>query len=259
MTQQEVKRQLKKAFRDVEVPVRQEHLAFTKSLANNELHRNTGCERIGFAKFLSTQIRFIGWNIWMAQGMILVAISCFLAASMGEYFMYNPRYVALMLCYLSVLVLMTALPFIYRALHHKMHEIEAVTRFSSVKLLMAKLLIIGIGDVSMLSCILCFAVLKTPLPAGSAILYLLFPFLLASCGLLFILGHTRATRCVVGSIGICVFLVLAFSLLSGVYPAFYQQTFSIGWAAVCLLLVILCVVQFRQIIYRCSYVEMQLT
>lgn len=258
MTQQKLKRQLKASLHDIEKPVRQEHLELTKSLLAKERYQHDKRERLSFTRFLSMQIRFIGWKIWAMQGAMLIAVSFFLAASMGEYFLDNPRFVALLLCGLSILVIMTALPFIQRALHYRMNEIEAATYFSSVKLLMAKLLIIGIGDVSMLSCILCFVIFKTSLPTQSAILYLLLPFLLASCGLLYLLGHVPAKRFAAGSIVVCAVLIAAFILLAELYPFFFEQAFSIGWAAICIALVVYCVCQFRRIIARSSYAEMQL-
>lgn len=259
MTQHELKRQLKAALRHTDYSlVSAEHLEQVKQLAKKELSQKTELERIGFAQFLCAQVRFIGWRIWLAQAILLAVICGFLAASMGEYYLINPRYAAQALCCLSVLVLMTALPFISRALKYKMHEIEAATRFSSVRLLMARLLIIGVGDLFALCGFWCVATLKTPLPAGSALLYSLFPFLLASCGLLFLLGNLPAARFAVGSTAMCCALLTVYALLGRLYPAFYRQTFTALWIVVCAALAALCVIQARQIVNRARYTELQL-
>lgn len=258
MTRKALKQQLKTALQAVEVPVRPECVQRIQSLAQKEGGRIPEQDRIPFSAFLSMQIRFIGWKIWAAQGGLLAAICGLFAACMGEYFLNIPRNAGLLLCCLSVLVFMTALPFIHRSFYYKMHEIEAATRFSSVKLLVAKLLIIGIGDASMLGGLLCVAVYSTPLPAKSALLYVLLPFLMASSGFLYLLGHIPATRFALGGVLTGLLPVLAFATLAKLYPAFYQQAFSLQWAAVCMALAVFCGFRLYQIIYRSAYVEMQL-
>lgn len=258
MTRKALKQQLKTALQAVEAPVRTECVQRIQSLAQEEGRQIPERDRIPFSAFLSMQIRFIGWKIWAAQGGLLAAICGLFAVSMGEHFLDAPRNAGLLLCCLSVLVFMTALPFIHRAFYYKMHEIEAATRFSSVKLLVAKLLVIGIGDVSMLGGILCMAVYSTPLPAQSALLYVLLPFLLASSGFLYLLGHIPATRFALGGILTGLLPMLAFALLAKLYPAFYQQAFSLQWAAVCMTLAAFCGFRLHQIIRRSAYMEMQL-
>ena len=259
MTDREFQQQLQAALHDAGGPVRPEHLQQTRDLVRAELRKGSGGERIGFAAFLCRQIRFIGWKIWLAQALLLVAVSGFLAASLGEFFLNDPRFVAGLLCCLSVMVPMTALPFVHRSVHCRMHETEAATHFSAVRLLLAKLIIIGIGDLAMLAAFLGLAVLKTPLAGGAAILYLLIPFLLAACGLLYLLGHVPAKRFTRHSLGLCGLLLAAIAVLTQFYPGFYPQTFSPGWAAACLFAVIFGVRQCRRIAGRAAYAEMQLT
>ena len=145
---------LRSSMQDVEIPVRYEHLQKTISLAKNEWKKRVVRPRITFSKFLTTQIKFVGWKIWLAQAIVLLCLS-YLLVFFGDYILNNQRNVALLLCCISILVLMSAIPFIQRSIRYKTYEIETATRFSATKQLLAKLLIIGIGDISMLSSILC--------------------------------------------------------------------------------------------------------
>lgn len=153
---------------------------------------------------------------------------------------------------------MTALPFIYRSIRYQMQEVEAATYFSSVKLLMARLAVIGIGDIFILAGICILTLVKTPLLAGNAILNLCFPFLLVVSGCLFMLGHFNPKHFFVGSLVFCSVLVLGCAVIPGRFEALFQQTFTVGWMGICALLILFCTQQFQYILYRSSYTEMQI-
>ena len=255
MRKQNFRNLLRSTMQEVELPVRNEHLQKTISLAKNEWKERVVRPRITFSKFLAAQIKFVGWKIWLAQAIVVLCLS-FLLVYLGDYILNNPRNGALLLCCISILVLMSAFPFIQRSVRYKMYEIETATRFSATKQLLAKLLIIGIGDISMLCSIVCVAIINTPLETKSILLYLLLPFLIASSGLLYLIGHTPIEK--IYSVVICMVLFLAFTILGKTYPIVFQQTFSFKWAAICVILILFCIYQIRYILYRSSYEEMQL-
>ena len=123
---------LRSSMQDVEIPVRYEHLQKTISLAKNEWKKRVVRPRITFSKFLTTQIKFVGWKIWLAQAIVLLCLS-YLLVFFGDYILNNQRNVALLLCCISILVLMSAIPFIQRSIRYKTYEIETATRFSATK------------------------------------------------------------------------------------------------------------------------------
>lgn len=257
MRKQNFRNLLRSTMQEVELPVRNEHLQKTISLAKNEWKERVVRPRITFSKFLAAQIKFVGWKIWLAQAIVVLCLS-FLLVYLGDYILNNPRNGALLLCSISILVLMSAFPFIQRSVRYKMYEIETATRFSATKQLLAKLLIIGIGDISMLCSIVCVAIINTPLETKSILLYLLLPFLIASSGLLYLIGHTPIEKISQNSVVICMVLFLAFTILGKTYPIVFKQTFSFKWAAICVILILFCIYQIRYILYRSSYEEMQL-
>lgn len=237
----------------------EQHLAKTCLLAEAEMRRIQVRERITFMPFLLMQIRYIGWKIWLVQGIFLLFISRMANCFYGISYPKSPLYMARSLFCLSVLVFMSALPFIYRSVRCRMQEIEAATRFSSVKLLMAKLIIIGIGDLFLLGGIFCVTIWKTSLRADSVILYLCFPFLLAGSLCLFLLGHLPSGQFFTGSMGACSFLILAAAAVTRHTVLPFYNSFSAGWIAVCAFLAAFCAFQFRYILYRSPYAEMQLS
>lgn len=233
-------------------------LAITCLLIDTEIRRTQARERITFIRFLSMQIRYIGWKIWLLQCIFLLLIVCVLNRFYGINYLESPLYMAKLLFCLSVLVFMSALPFIYRSVRCRMQEIEAAARFSSVKLLMVKLIIIGIGDIFLLGGIFCVTIWKTSLRADSVILYLCFPFLLAGSLCLFLLGHLPSGQFFTGSMGACSFLILSAAAVTRHAVLPFYNSFSAGWIAVCTFLAAFCAFQFRYILYRSPYAEMQL-
>ena len=93
--------------------------------------------RLGFAAFLRTQVRFIGWKIWLFQAICLLVANGALDTVFGGYYFFNSRPAALCLGALAMLVLLTALPVVYNASLYHMQEMEAASYFSSQRLLAA--------------------------------------------------------------------------------------------------------------------------
>ncbi|MDO5411501.1 MAG: hypothetical protein Q4F21_13835 [Lachnospiraceae bacterium] len=224
-----------------------------------DLHQKTQRERIGFQTFLFMQMKFVGRKVWLCQGLLLVLFSVIFLAADGGYLWKIPAYAARMLCYLAILIAMTALPLIHRSIHYKMHEVETAARFSADRLLAAKLLLIGTGDIFMLAGILIIVSAKTSLPTGSVALYLLFPYLLASSGLLFLLGHLKTERFMPYSLSFYFLLLLLILALKQIYPGFFQQTLSGGWMAVCAGLMVFCIYQIRYLVYRSGFTGVQMS
>ncbi|MBU3877202.1 hypothetical protein HGO97_015460 [Faecalicatena sp. AGMB00832] len=223
-----------------------------------EVVKKRSRKRIGFSDFLLLQIKMTGWKIWLLQGMMFLGFVFLITAILGPYIWLDHRYTTKLLCYFSILISMTALPFLHRSVHYKMQEVEAATRFSSMRLLLAKMLLLGIGDVFLLNMVLITAALRTSIYTGSLVLYLLFPFLLANGGALFLIGHLNAGHFLQGSLAFYTLLITLVTVVRYFSPAFFQQTLSSGWLAACAGMTVFCIWQLRYIIYRSSYSEMQL-
>lgn len=214
--------------------------------------------RIGFGAFLKRQIRFVGWKIWLLQGILLLILYGFFASVEEVFLARDIRFTAYFLCCLSVLVILSAVPAFYRCVRYAMYETELASRFSIVKLLLAKVILIGIGDVVLLVVLLWLTVFHTNLRAESALLYILLPGFMASAGFLYLLGHIPAERLQIGSVGLGCILFCVFFLLKKFCPFFFAQTFSVGWAAVCILLLLVCGWQFYYLLHDSAYAQVRI-
>lgn len=230
------------------------HFEDTVLLAREKAEQRQKRARISFGYFVLKQIKFIGWRIWGVQGIVLLTAG-FLFFHLYDGICSPVNMAKLLLC-LSVLVFMTAPPFLYRSVRWRMQEIEAAGRLSPVKLLTARLIVIGVGDIGMLCGIFFAVAIKTSLRTGSVLLYLCFPFLLVCGGCLFMLGHFTPKRFLEGSMGFCQFWILVFSVMPE-WCKILRQPFSGGWVVACAVLFAFCVLQYRYIIRDSSYAEMQ--
>ena len=120
MREQDFENHLRRSLHQCPVGAEGEHYEKTLLLARGEAHKRQRRARISFAGFLGAQIRFIGFRIWGAQGIFLLAASLILSGMYGG--VINPYYLTKLLFCLSVLVFMTALPFLYRSVRWQMQE-----------------------------------------------------------------------------------------------------------------------------------------
>lgn len=210
-------------------------------------------KRIGFRVFLSRQMRFIGWKIWLVQSVILLFLYSIFTAVYADFFLN--RYTAFFLCCLSILIMLSVVPIIYRSIRYVMYEVELASLFSMAKLLAAKLLAIGIGNIVLLCTVLFLTTVKTTLQIESALLYIILSYLTAAGGFLYLLGHIPAEKLQMGSAGLGCALFLFLMILKVFCPAFFVQTFSAGWIAVCLALFLFCIWQFRYLVCCSAYAQ----
>ncbi len=248
MTSREQKDALKRSLHYMDVPIRPSHLIETQSLAREGFR--PGKRKLSFWEFLGAQVRFIGWKIWLSQAVTLLFL-CGIFFLLWGRALGSPRTAGMLLCCCSLLTFMTALPFLHRARRYGMCEVEMAARTSGLKQLGGKLMIIGIGDFAMLGSIFCFLVAKTSLSPGGILLSLLLPFLAASSGLLYLIGHTPGSKWVQNSVVVCGVLFLGFSLLTNV--VLFRQ--ELKWAAVCAALAVCCVCQARTVFRNPAYEE----
>lgn len=212
-------------------------------LANQELRGRKNRKRAGFGRLLGQQLTSIGWKIWLCQAVVVVFAAKILNV-FSENAYVSPRRIALLLCSFALLVFFTAVPVVYRSARYRMAEVEAATKLSSVRLLLAKLILIGVGDVAMLGSAAGIIAARTSFGVGNAALYLLFPFLAASCIGLLLLRHMPPEKYPVCSLGLCLGMFIFMIWLNEYYPRFYELTLTAGNAGICAALLLAAAVQF---------------
>lgn len=226
------------------------------AMARDTASARSGRKRIRFGRFLAAQIRFIGWKVWAVQGTALLALCRCLRQLLGNGYWSSPQSAAGLLLCLSVLVFMTIPPFLCRSSRCRMQEVESAAYFSSARLLGARLLIIGLGDISLLSGILLTAAASTSLEPGTAVLSVWFPFLLASSVCLYLLGHVPPRLFLAGSMGMGAAMLLGFALANRRFP--FLPSLTPGWIGASSLLLLFCIHQLHQLLRSSTYTQMQL-
>ena len=232
------------------------HMKETICLVKKEIVRKAERRRLFFWGFLKMQMRFVGWKIWTMQGIILGLIYLLMTDFFGKYYMENPGFLRKLLMVLAIVVLMTAIPFSYRSVHYRMQEVEAVTYVSSVRLLMARLLILAIGDGVLLGSIYAIAIVNSVMPKMLIFLCLSLPFLTVCNGCLFMAGHLQSKYFPQGCAGLCTAMI-GLVLHKGLW---LENLFQNGLYGLLVsgLLVILCIYQIWNM-QDSSYTELQIS
>lgn len=221
-----------------------------------QLRRRPLRPRLGFAAFLRTQVRFIGWKIWLLQALCLLVANGALDTVFGDYYFVNLRAASLCLGALAVLVMLTALPFVYNAALYQMQEMEAASYFSSQRLLAAKLMIVGLGDMVMLAGLWGYALCCTPVSAELLPRCLLLPFLLAAGGCLTLMGRCRPQQVCLGCVLWCGLVLMALAAANSRIVA--PPSTALGSWLCCAALFLYCLWTLRHLLTRSAFTELQL-
>lgn len=244
---------IKEALQCEECTISLEKMRLVCSMVEEISEEKRARRRIGFLAFLRRQMRFIYWKIWLVQGGMLFLLYGIFMSLFDSFF--ARRQTPFFLCCFSILIMLSAVPILYRSTRYTMYEVELASRFSMIKLLVAKLLAIGTGNMVLLGTVLFLTVLKTTMQIESALLYIIVSYLAAASGFLYLLGHIPAEKMQAGSIGLGCALFFLLVCLKEFCPAFFAQTFSAGWIAVSFMLFLFCIWQFRYLVCYSAYAQ----
>ena len=236
--------------------MRTDHMNETIYLVRNEIAKKAERKRMSFWQFLITQVRFIGWKIWMMQLMVLGIVYACMTGFFKKYYTEHPEDLPRLLMVLAIIVLMTAIPFLYRSIRYRMQEIESVTYVSSVRLMMSRLFIIAVGDSVILASMYVMAISNSIIPKMLLFLCLSIPFFAACNGCLYMVGHLKSEYFLHGSIGLCLAMIGLF-LYKGVWLELLFQNGIYG-LLLCVLLILLCIYQIWNM-QESSYTELQIS
>ena len=236
--------------------MRTDHMNETIYLVRKEIAQRAGRKRLSFWQFLRTQVRFIGWKIWMMQLMVLGIVYACMTGFFEKYYTEHPEDLPRLLMVLAIIVLMTAIPFLYRSIRYRMQEIESVTYVSSVRLMMSRLFIIAVGDSVILASMYVTAISNSIIPKMLLFLCLSIPFFVASNGCLYMVGHLKPEHFLHGSIGLCMAMIGLF-LYKGAWLELLFQNGIYG-LLLCILLMMLCIYQIWNM-QESSYTELQIS
>ncbi len=233
--------------------ISEEHLIQTMREARIAYQNRRNRERIRYPAFLLRQIRFVGATIWLLQGLLLLfAFSFFGLTNIGAVSNFEPRHFPVLLGCFAVFIAMTSIPFIGRSVQYRMLETEMATRISIPKLLLTRILIIGIGNVLLLTVSFLLASTKAELGTGSIALYLLLPYLIACCGCLFIQAYAHSGQQGFISTAFCFSLTALLFVLYKTAPVVYEQA-SVGvWGVLCAICAVILIIGIYRLLDKAA-------
>ena len=176
-----------------------------------------------FARFALDQARYIRTWVWIAQGALLFSLIVGSALSGGA----ASSALASTVAALTVLV---GVPDVLRSREDGVAEIECACRFDDRQALAARMAVLGLSDVVMLT----LALLAVPALAGTdpvlVFLHACVPYFVTLAGCLWIAARARAdatARCLAFGAGVVATAVLAWQAA----PALYAASSAGAWAA----------------------------
>lgn len=172
-----------------------EHLAETQSKARAALTSTQTVRPIGLVSFMFRQVRLRGFNVWLWQGFCLVLQCLWL----GWYFRGNGAagsfaQLEFALCVFGGMFVLSGMPYLERSWTYRMQEVELTCFYSLPRLILARLLVVGLGGVF---CLGALVLLMASLSMGTdnalamSIGFLIFSYLLAALGCVFIADRLR--------------------------------------------------------------------
>ena len=253
-----IEKRIRKELQEQELEMNVLNREATLAMVEKECARAGKQDRNGFFKFFVRQMKYLSVPIWCLQGVILMLILLFLSYAYGEQMVESAKEFAILLCGSAILILLTMVPFIQRSVRYQMNAVEAATRFSSGRILAAKLLTIGLGDGVMILGLIIFNALCTSLSVPQIIVFLLVPFLILSSATLHLLRHVAADKYGTGCICVGLLFFLAVLLGGEVAPWIFAETGIIAWVITALAFGVFTTYQIRQLIKSSVIMELQI-
>lgn len=235
----------------------EEHLVHTIRKARIAYQNRRRRERIRYHSFLLRQVRFVGASVWLLQGLLLLcAFWLFGLADIIDVSNFAPRYLPVLLGCFSVFTSMTSIPFIGRSAQYRMLETEIASRISIPKLLLTRILIIGTGNILLLTVSFLLASTKAELGTGSIALYLLLPYLIACCGCLLIQAYAHSGQRGFISTAFCLTLTVLLFVLYRTAPEVYEQVSLGTWGAACAICAVILITGIYRLLDKSASLEL---
>lgn len=210
-------------------------------------------KRIGFWEFLLRQVRFAGSRLWLFQAAVLIVLCLVLDLQLetgsGDY-----SSLGFVFSLVSAVTAMTGIPYICRSARYGMYEVETASRGSFSGLLCARLVITGVGNLTMLGAFFVLAHLKMLFPLNAAV-YMLLPFFIIWMGIM-LLVRVACDKFLPLYCG--AFSIIVIALLFGLHqlvPRVFGQDAALVWNIVCVVIITGLVIQIRALIKGPSHMD----
>lgn len=196
-------------------------------MAELEIREREKRKENGFGTLLIELLRAAGIRMWIFQAGVVLGAYLLMYFLMGVEIQYfTPRRFAFIVSLLGIFMFSAAIPSLYRTKRYQMLEIEAAAKCSVWKLMLARILVIGTGDLLMLIGVIWWVSSVSPLSVLQAAFCLCLPFLLAFDGGLYLLRKVAFVHFQKWAYGMCLGMTAILGGVAFFYPAYYEMDFT---------------------------------
>lgn len=231
----------------------EKHLNNTVLLSQTAYHNRRQLPPFHLFQFTVRQARLIAAPIWVVQGLVLLGLCLLYHTALTDQIL--SRHAGLLLPVAAVFTTLAGLPFLVRSFRHRMQELELSTRLSLSRLMLARFVVVGAGDIVILLAILILSVGRLAMPVGTALVCTLLPFLLAAVACLFILQRMRGSHALFACAAACALLAALLGLLFAQLPKLPPGMLPGIGGALCVLCTVLLLLQCRAMVQRIGHTE----
>ena len=169
-----------------------------------------------FVRFVLGQVRYIRPWVWAGQATLLLALV------VGSWYVSAGPTVSALVSTVALATVLVGMPDVLRSREDGVIELEYACRFDCRQVLAARLIVLGLSDVVMLT----VAVLAVPPLAGTdpvlVFLHACVPYFVTTAGCLWIASRPRkgaTMRCFAFGAGVAVVAATAWQVMPGMYEA----------------------------------------
>lgn len=237
---------LDRLFKIHEPTISEKHLTETVTLTKKAYGQKRSHHTMSSLSFIKRQFPFLAKSIWLVQALVL-SLLLIINAVMFDLRYYTTRVdIAEQILSLSAIITATTiLPSLYRSRAWGMEEVEKVTMAAPGTLLLARLMLVGLGDFFALALIGCQIYLRTGYFAFSMVLSTLLPYFSICFLLLFIHNQVRREWQIVLSSLVTLGMILLMVWSPDLSRYFGKTQIYVG-------LVLLSLVVFLGLIHQCK-------
>ena len=207
--------------------------------------------RCSFLHLVLAQVRLGAGKIWIFQGGVLLLFWALIKAIYRDQMKtLLIRHLPFSLASFGMLLVMLSIPWIYRSIHYKMLEIECAARFSLGNLILARLLILGIGDVAILAAVLGGFTIDGTIIMKHILLWGMISFLTGAVVLTSLIAKGLLNHLYLFYGGFFLAFCVVFWAIDTIAPQMTEQAFSSGYSSggiLCAVLIVLLYMELKKI------------
>ncbi len=225
-----------------------------KSIKEQTIHKATAVMNklsfvdadMSFGEFFLSQIKFIRKKVWVGQFMALLFCTAVIFKSSGSVHSIS------LISALIPLIFIFGVSELSRAFQYKTAEMEMSTPFTLNQVMLSRLIILGLADVLVLTCIIAMTAVFFPISLFRILMYLCVPFLITSFGCLCILNYIHTKECNYYCIALGVLIMAGSFALSEIAPSVYEASLISGWFILFAISLLCTAVEIKLLLKSCT-------